>query len=60
MQYNLDMWKDQYNQLMLDTTADEDMFSYLQDIRYDEIDPYWRRHVKKAYLKAKKEEMKWE
>ena len=60
MQYNLDMWKDQYNQLMLDTAADEDMISYLQDIRYDEIDPYWRRHVKKAYLKAKKEEMKWE
>ena len=45
---------------MVDTSADEEVISYLQGIGYDEIDPYWRRHVKKAYLKAKKEEMKWE
>lgn len=60
MQYNLDMWRDQYNQIMLDTETNEDMIAYLTDIRYDEIDPHWKKHVKKAYLKAKKEEMKWE
>lgn len=36
----------------LDKIGNEDMIAYLEDIRYDEIDPYWRRHVEKAYNKA--------
>lgn len=38
------------------TEPTEDMVAYLEDIRYDEKDPYWRRHVAQAYEKQMMEE----
>lgn len=56
MQYNLDMWRDEYYKLMTGRETEEDMTTYLEDVQYKEIDPYWRRHVEKAYREAMKRE----
>lgn len=44
--------QDEYWATVADKTKNEDMVAYLEDIRYDEVDPYWRRHVRKAYNEA--------
>lgn len=60
VQYNLDQWRDQYWQVVADTQSDEDMKAFLNDIRYDETDPYWKRHVKRAYERAIREREAWQ
>ena len=60
VQYNLDQWKDAYWSLIADTQSTEDMVAYLTDIRYDEIDPFWKKHIKRAYEKAIKENETWQ
>lgn len=52
-QYAEEYYRDIYNS-MKDKIGDEDMTAYLEDARWDEIDPYWRRHVQRAYDEAMK------
>lgn len=56
MQYNLDMWRDEYYKLTTGRETVEDMAAYLEDVQYKEVDPYWRRHIEKAYREAMKRE----
>lgn len=63
-----DKYGDEYVQSYLDdfyrkNGADkdytEDMVAFLKDIRYDEVDPYWKHHIREAYEAAKLEEGMW-